>query len=703
MHLPSIALLTLVALPVPARESPLAYPPAVAGPAEETRFGLRVKDPYRWLEGDVRTEPAVADWVRAQNQVTEAYLATLPGRDALKARLAQLLDYERLTLPVARGGRLFFRRNSGLQNHSVLMVAEGSGAPRLLIDPNAWARDGSTALAEWSPSEDGKLLAYAVQNAGSDWRTVKVMVVATGKLLSDDLDWIKFSELAWRGDNSGFYYCRFPANPKGRDFLSSAVNHRVFFHRIGTPQTADTPIYATPDQPGYYQSATTTGDGRWLIVQSSAGAEDRYALRVQDLTAPGSRLITLMPTPQHDWRVVGAVGDTVYFLTNMDAPRYRVVAFDALAGTPRPVLAQGTDTLTDGAIVGNRLLVTALKDARTEVRRYTLSGIPDGTVPLTGVGTATGFAAIPGTATSFYAFTSYNVPTTIYRYDAVTNTSTIFNAPKVSFDPAAYVVRQIFATSKDGTQVPVFISHRRDLNLSKGAPTLLYGYGGFNINILPAFQIDALAWMEMGGVYGEANLRGGGEYGAEWHASGSRLQKQNVFDDFIAVGEHLIKTGITPKGGLAIQGGSNGGLLVGAVVNQRPELYAAALPAVGVMDMLRFPLFTAGRGWTADYGDPQEEAQFRNLLSYSPYHNIVPGKDYPAILVTTADTDDRVVPGHSFKYAAALQAAPIGQRPHLIRIETSAGHGSGKPTAKQLEETADLWAFSAYWTGLTRP
>jgi len=689
----------------PARSAAVAYPPTATVPQTDTQHGIAVADPYRWLEGDVRTEKPVADWVTEQNKVTQAYLATLPGRDALKARLTQLFDYERVTLPEARGNRVFFRKNSGLQNQSVLMVQDGAGAPRPLIDPNLWAKDGATALAEWTASPDGSKVAYAIQDGGSDWRTIRVIDVASGAILSDDLDWVKFSPIAWNGVGNGFFYSRHPASPKGKDFVSAVYDHSVYFHRIGTPQSADALVFASPENRGYYNQAQTSADGRWLIVRSSTGSDDSYEIRVKDLADPAAKLTTLVPARKNDWRFVGASGDTLYFATNLDAPRYRIVAFDKGTVTPREIVAEGDATITGGSIIGDHLVVETLADARSVVRRYSLAGVAAGEVKLPGLGTTSGFDAIPGSSTSYYAFTSYNAPTTLYRYDAATNSSTVFAAPKVAFNPDDFVVEQRFFTSKDGTKVPMFIAHKKGLTLP--APTLMYGYGGFNINVLPAFQVDALSWMEMGGVYVEVTLRGGGEYGAAWHDAGRRLKKQNVFDDFIAGGEYLIKSGITPKGGLAIQGGSNGGLLVGAVVNQRPDLFAAALPAVGVMDMLRFPLFTEGRTWTDDYGEPEDPVQFRNLLGYSPYHNIRAGKakgdrDYPAILVTTADTDDRVVPGHSFKYAAALQAAKIGDKPHLIRIETRAGHGSGKPTSKQIDETADLWSFIGYWTGLTR-
>ena len=701
-RLPALLLAAAMTMAVPALA--LDYPVTARVAATETRHGIVVPDPYRWLEGDVRAEPRIADWVAGENKVTQAYLATLPARAGIRARLTQLYDYERFQLPVARGERIFFRRNSGLQNQFVLYVQDGvSGTPRVLVDPNNWSKDGATALAEWKPSDDGKFIAYAVQDGGTDWRTIRVLDVATGRLADDKLDWVKFSGISWRGDG-GFYYARYPATPGGPDFRSEVLNHMIFFHKVGTPQSADVQVFATPDHPGYYNEAEVSPDGRWLIVKSSTGSDDSYEVRVQDLTTPGSAIRTLVAERKFDWRFAGSKGSTLYFVTSDGAPTYRLVAFDAAAAKPqaREIVAQGKARLTDASLIGDHFVLTTLEDARTVVRRYTVDGKPAGTVALPGIGTATGFEAQSDRSASFFQFASYNVPTTIYAYDAATNAATVFRQPKTPFDPALYEVAQVFFASKDGTKVPMFVAHKRGLDLSKGAATMLYGYGGFNISVLPSFRVDALAWMEMGGVYAEVNLRGGGEYGAAWHDGGRRFKKQNVFDDFIAAGEHLIRTGVTTKAQLAVIGRSNGGTLVGAVVNQRPDLFAAALPAVGVMDMLRFPLFTEGRTWTDDYGDPKDAAAFRNLRKYSPYHNIEGGRDYPAIMATTADTDDRVVPGHSFKYIAALQAAQIGDKPHLIRIDTRAGHGSGKPTAKIIEEVADEWAFAGHWTGLTK-
>ncbi len=673
------------------------YPATPTVAQSDVIHGTTVADPYRWLENDVRTDKQVSGWVEAENATTQAYLETLPRRSAIRARLTELYDYERVNLPVERAGHIFYRRNSGLQNQAVLYAQDGiNGTPRVLLDPNGWSKDGATALAEWQPSDDGTQVAYAVQDGGTDWRTVRVLDVATGQPLPETLRWVKFSELAWAA--GGFYYARYPETPGGTDLRSEVFDHSIWFHRAGTPQSADTKVFATPDHPGWYNEPEVSADGRWLVLRSSTGSDDRYEVRVMDLRAASPKIVTLVSGLKHDWRFAGSHGGTLYFVTNDGAPRYRVVAFDGLAAKPRTVVAEGADTIVKASLLGDRLIVAALHDASTQVRRYTLAGKADGAVALPGLGTADGFDAGAGKATGYYEFASFTTPTTIFRYDAATNRSAAFRAPKAAFDPAAFVVEQKFYTSKDGTRVPLFVAHKR--GLAPGAPTLLYGYGGFNINVLPSFRVAALAWMEMGGVYAVANIRGGGEYGAAWHDGGKAFAKQNVFDDFIAAGEYLIKSGITSPGGLAIQGGSNGGLLVGAVVNQRPDLFGAALPAVGVMDMLRFPLFTEGRTWTDDYGDPAEPKAFANLLAYSPYHNIRGGKAYPAILVTTADTDDRVVPGHSFKYTARLQASDIGDRPHLVRIETRAGHGSGKPTAKIIDEAADQLAFIARWTGM---
>ncbi|MDT9600346.1 prolyl oligopeptidase family serine peptidase [Sphingosinicella rhizophila] len=695
----------LFAVTAPAWAQGTDYPETAKVEQVDETFGIKVADPFRWLENDVRQDPKVKAWVDAQNRVTSAYLSQLPKRDAIEKRLTELWNFERYGMPERKGGRYFFTRNSGLQNQSPLFVQDGlDGTPRLLIDPNPWAQDGATALAGWLPSEDGKRLLYAVQDGGTDWRTVRVMDVDSGKLLDDQLKWVKFSDFTWAKDGSGFYYSRFPEPETGAEFQSLNIHHKVYFHRVGTPQSADRLVHATPAHPKWNHNVRLTDDGRWLVVFSSEGTEDRYEVNIADLSRPDARLRTLFAGPQHSWSLVGSRGSRLVFVTNKDAPRYRVVSVDAaLPGTPslEELVAEAKGTLDQASIVGDAMIISYVEDAKSVVRRFGLDGRPKGDIPLPGIGSVSGFAGDPGNPETFYSYTSFNAPPTIYRYDAATGDSTVFRAPDLPFDPALYTVEQRFFASKDGTKVPMFVAYKKGLDLSRGAPTLMHGYGGFNVSVTPSFSVPRLAWMEMGGIFVVANVRGGGEYGKDWHNAGRLLNKQNGFDDFIAAGEALVQSGITTPRQLAIMGGSNGGLLVGAVVNQRPDLFAAALPQVGVMDMLRYNRFTAGRYWVDDYGDPADEAQFRNLFAYSPYHNVKGGRPYPAILVTTADTDDRVVPGHSFKYAAALQAMEIGDKPHLIRIETRAGHGSGKPTAKQIEENADMWAFAGFHTGLT--
>ena len=680
----------------------MTYPATGTGAVIDTKFGTAVPDPYRWLENDVRTDAKVAAWVTAQNTVTQGYLATLPRRAAIAARLKQLWDFERFGVPLQRGDRSFYLRNSGLQNQAVLYAQDAGAEPRVLLDPNGWSKDGATALGEWAPSHDGRLLAYAVQDGGSDWRTVKLLDAATGQPLADVLEWVKFSGLAFAHDNKGLYYSRFAAPAKGAEFQSANLNQQVYYHALGTPQSADRLVYATPDRPKLGHIATITDDGRWLVVTTTEGTDARFEISVRDLTGKAA-VRTIVHGLDHRWSLAGSLGTTLYFWTDKDATRGRLVTVDAARrgdAVPVPLIAEGKGTIEGASLVGKTLVVSTLEDAKSVVRRYALDGRELAPLALPGIGSADGFDGGGGGAATYYSFTSFNVPTTIYRYDAATNVATVFRQPKTPFDPAQYEVAQVFYTSKDGTRIPMFVTHKRGLDLSKGAPTLLYAYGGFNISETPVFSTSRLAWMEMGGVFAMANIRGGGEYGQAWHDGGRRFNKQNVFDDFIAAGEALIKNGTTTPAKLVIQGGSNGGLLVGAVVNQRPDLFAVALPAVGVMDMLRFNQFTAGRYWTDDYGDPADEKAFAYLRTYSPYHNIRGPKPYPAILVTTADTDDRVVPGHSFKYAAALQAADIGDKPHLIRIETRAGHGSGKPTDKIIAEYADLWAFAAHFTGM---
>jgi prolyl oligopeptidase len=690
----------LAAEPAPERPLP-SYPHTRAVELIDPQFGEAIADPYRWLENDVRTDPEVRNWVTEQNSVTETYLKSLPGRDVFQSRIKTLINFERFGNPRKGGSHYFYTRNDGLQNQSVLWVRDGlKGVPRVLIDPNLWAKDGATALAEWQPSDDGRHLLYAIQDGGTDWRTLRILDVASGKTLEDEVKWVKFSGLAWKKDGSGFFYSRFAEPASGAAFQSLNVNQTLYFHALGTPQSADLKIYASPDHPRWNHAAQVTDDGRYLLVTTSEGTDDRYALHVAALDGGPIKLRSLVEGLDHDWDLAGSVGSKFYFKTNMDAPRARLVTLDVSKKRPKPVevVGQTADTLVGASLVGNRMILAYLGDAKSEAELRELDGRPVGPVQLPTIGTAAGFGGRGGDSETFYSFSSFAIPPTIYRFDTATGKAEVFAQPKVAFNPDDYQTVQHFYLSKDGTRVPMFVVRRKDTR--PGAPALLYGYGGFNVSQTPGFSATRLSWLEQGGVLAIANLRGGGEYGKDWHDAGRLARKQNVFDDFIAAGEYLIAQGITKKGKLAIQGGSNGGLLVGAVVNQRPDLFAAALPAVGVMDMLRFNRFTAGRYWVDDYGDPGKEADFRVLRAYSPYHNIRKGSDYPAILVTTADTDDRVVPGHSFKYAAALQASDIGTKPHLIRIETRAGHGSGKPTDKIIAEGADQWAFIAKWTGM---
>ena len=689
--------------------SDISYPQTRRDTVVETQFGEAIADPYRWLEDDVRHSSEVADWVSRENAVTEDYLTALPQRAQFQRRIRAFMDYERFGIPVKAGGSYFYTRNTGLQNQAQLFVRKGlDGKPRLLLDPNAWAKDGATALDSWEPSQKGRYLLYSVQDGGSDWRILRVIDVKTGEPLQDEVRWAKFTGLSWVGEE-GFLYSRFPEPKEGAAFQSLNYNQAVYFHRIGTAQDADELVYATPDAPDRGHVADVTQDGRLALITSHVGTDARYEVRVIDLDKrkrDGWKAVPLVSGFTDDWKLVEGAGRKLWYVTNRDAPRYRLVGIDLDAPKAEwtEIVAERDDILERAGIVGDRLVLNYMRDAASHAEILALDGSVGKTLSLNGIGTASGFRGRPGDPETFYAFTSFNCPASIYRMDLATGVTTPFATPKMCYDPGAYVVEQRFFTSKDGTRVPMFIVRSRVVAKAKQpVPTLLYGYGGFDVSLTPGFSATRMAWLEAGGAFALANLRGGGEYGRAWHDAGRRQNKQNVFDDFIAAGEFLVSEGIAKKDGLAIQGGSNGGLLVGAVVNQRPDLFAAAVAQVGVMDMLRFDRFTAGRYWTDDYGRPDREDDFKVLRAYSPYHNIREGAQYPAILVTTADTDDRVVPGHSFKYTAALQHANLGARPRLIRIETRAGHGSGKPTDKAIEEGADILAFVAQWTGLKLP
>jgi prolyl oligopeptidase len=673
------------------------YPETTTVDHVDNYHGTEIADPFRWLEDDVRESEAVKSWVDAQNEVTFAYLASIPERQLIAKRMRELWDYERFSLPKKAGGRYFYEYNDGLQNQEVIYTQTSLGGDaELLIDPNTWSEDGTIALAGYYPSKDGSHIAYTIQDGGSDWREAKVLNVETGEVLDDHLEWLKFTGLSWAADGSGFYYGRYPATSAAEKFQSLNMNRKVYFHRIGTVQDEDEVIYERPDHPDWGPSGSVTDDGKHLVITISVGTDDRYSIVHQDLTDPEAEPVMIIEGFDYDYSLIGSIGDELYFRTNNGAPRNRLITIDTKNPQPenwREIIPEAEDVLDNVSLVGGRIVAEYMQDAWSVVKIYDLEGNDVGSVDLPGIGTAYGFRGEVDDPETFFGYKSFNMPDTINRLDVVSGEVEVFKKPQLAFDPDDYQVEQVFFESKDGTRVPMFISHRKDVVPDGNRPTMLYGYGGFNISMQPSYRTTRLAWMEIGGIYAEANLRGGGEYGEEWHQAGTKLKKQNVFDDFIAAGEYLIDNNYTNPEKLAIFGGSNGGLLVGAVANQRPELFGVAIPAVGVMDMLRFHHFTAGRFWTDDYGSSDDPEEFAALRAYSPYHNIRDNAEYPAILVTTADTDDRVVPGHSFKYAAAMQQAQGGDAPVLIRIETRAGHGAGVPTDKVIEDYADRWAF----------
>ncbi|NVE94130.1 prolyl oligopeptidase family serine peptidase [Altererythrobacter lutimaris] len=705
------ALSALSAVPAVAeRIAPPEYPESRAEPVSETIFGEAISDPYRWLEADIRQSEDVAEWVEAQNAVTRSYLEQIPQRAWFRERLGGLMDYERFGIPRRAGERYFYTRNVGLQNQPQLFVRDGLSRPsRLLLDPNQWSEDGTIALSTWEPSPDGSLLAFSQQVAGSDWRTIRVIDVASGMLLDSAVRWVKFSRIAWVG-NHGFFYSRFPEPDEDAGYLAPNFDHAVYFHRVGTSQSRDSLVFASPKVPERRHEARVTSDGRWAIITSQTGTDARHSVRLiklRNAKRSGFRQWQSRPmitSQEHEWEFLASVNGWLYFLTDYNATRGQILAFDPSRRRSkwRQVLGEGEQTISGASIVGNHLLVETIVEAATKAELYDLAGRPLTGFALAQHGTASGFGGKPGDPETFYSFASFNRPDTVYRLDLATGETEPFAEPDLTFVPDDYLVEQRFFTSKDGTRVPIFIVRSRELAESgKPAPTLLYGYGGFDVSLTPGFSSKRMAWLEAGGVFALANVRGGGELGKAWHEAGRGPNKQNSFDDFIAAGEFLKAEGYTTADGLAIEGRSNGGLMVAAVVNQRPDLFDAAHAAVGVMDMLRFDRWTAGRFWVDDYGSPSKEADFRLLRSYSPYHNVAQQTDYPAVLITTADTDDRVVPAHSFKYAARLQNDSTGVNPKLIRVENGAGHGRGKPTEMRVEESADVLSFLAYHTGLS--
>jgi prolyl oligopeptidase len=696
----ALAVATVLTAAVAQETKKLTYPDTKKGDVADDYHGTRVADPYRWLEDDVRKSKDVAGWVEAENKVTAAFLESIPERAAIARRITDLWNYEKFSAPARVGGRYFFTKNDGLQNQNVLYVQDSlDGEPRLLLDPNTWSKDGTIALSGLAISDDGKLIAYGKAEAGSDWNTWHVLDVATAKPMADELQWVKFSSAAWTLDGKGFFYSRYPEPARDAAFQALNENQKLYYHKIGTPQADDVLVYQVPDHPKWGVSADTSEDGRYLIIYVSDGTTSRKVrVLYKELGEPNAEPVVLIGNHDNKYSFLGNDGPVFYVRTENGAPRGRVVSIDTRNPDPKnwkTLVPEAKETLEAVHFVAERLVCMYLRDALTQVKVHDPSGALVREVQFPGIGTATGFGGKRKDKETFYSFSSFATPTSIYRYDMTTGESKLIRQAKVKFDPSDYEVKQVFYASKDGTKVPMFIAHKKGLKPDGTNPTLLYGYGGFNISLTPGFSVSRLAWMEMGGVFAMPNLRGGGEYGEEWHRAGTKQKKQNVFDDFIAAAEYLVKEKYTSPKKLAIQGGSNGGLLVGACMTQRPDLYGACLPAVGVMDMLRFQKFTAGRFWVDDYGSSDNANEFGALYEYSPYHVLLKkgSQDYPATLVTTADTDDRVVPGHSFKFAAALQAMQRGPAPVLIRIETRAGHGAGKPTAKVIEEVADQWAF----------
>ena len=675
----------------------LTYPDSPKGNQIDTYHGITVPDPYRWLEDP--QSPDSRQWIEAQNQVTFGYLEDLPRRDEINQRLTQLWNYERYSTPFKRGGRYFYFKNDGLQNQSVLYTLPSLEAePRVLLDPNTLSEDGTVALSGMAVSENGAYLAYGLSTAGSDWVEWHVRDIETGKDTDDLLKWVKFSGASWTHDHIGFFYSRYDEPDETTKLEAVNYYQKLYYHRLGTPQTEDILIYERPDQKEWGFSGEVTDDGKYLVISVWKGTDPDNLVFYKDLTNPDSSVVELIQEFEASYGFVDNDGTKFWFRTDLDASKGRLIAID-LSQPERDqwqeIIPESEDTLEGVGILNNQFVADYLKDAYTNIRIYSLEGDFVRDVELPGIGSADGFDGKREDTETFYSFTSFTTPSTIYRYDMSTGESTLYRQPQVDFNPEAYETHQVFYASADGTQIPMFITYKKGLELNGQNPTLLYGYGGFSISLTPSFSVSNLVWMEMGGIYAVPNLRGGGEYGEDWHQAGIKLNKQNVFDDFIAAAEWLIENQYTSSEKLAMMGGSNGGLLVGACMTQRPDLFAAALPAVGVMDMLRFNQFTIGWAWEADYGSPQNEEEFKALYAYSPLHNLKPGTDYPATLITTADHDDRVVPAHSFKFAAALQAAHHGPDPVLIRIETKAGHGAGKPMTKVIEEVSDKWAFLA--------
>ena len=694
----------ILSLAAPLAGAPLQYPASRRIDQTDTYHGVTVADPYRWLEADVRQSPEVRQWVEAQNKLSSSWLAAIPERKTIRQRVEELWSYERRTVPEKKGGRYFFFGNDGRQNLEVLYVQTSLlEEPRVLLDPNPWSKDGSVSVDDFEASPDGRYVAYAISEAGSDWQTWRVLKVDTGQVLPDALKWIKLCCAAWTADGKGFFYPRLPPPVQGTEYQVAMRDQKIYYHRLGTLQSEDPLVWEAPEQTDQIAFPQITEDGRYLLLYLwSKGRMVRILSR--DLSEPYGTFQALIPSfDNRFFNLVGNDGPVFYFQTDFEAPRGRVIAIDLREPEReswREVIPQSDLALHGAGLVGNSLVVEYLRDALAWVRIFTLDGRHIRDLELPGSGSGRDFTGSHDGTEILYRFSSFNRPNTLYRYDLVTGTTSLLYQPKISFDPEAFEVRQVFATSKDGTRVPVFLGHRKGLKLDGGNPAILHGYGGFNSVQSPGFNPQWLAWMEQGGVVALACLRGGGEYGEEWHRAGTKLRKQNTFDDFFAAAEKLIADGYTRPARLAITGASNGGLLVGAAMTQRPDLFGAAIPQVGVMDMLRYHVFTVGSFWVDDYGSAENPEEFKALYAYSPYHNLKEGTKYPPTLVVASDTDDRVVPGHSFKFAARLQHDQAGEGPVLVRIQTRGGHGGAPALSEQIEESTDILAFLVKTLGM---
>ncbi len=695
-----VSLLLALFFMVSCTDQKIEYPLTKKVDVSDNYFGTEVEDPYRWLEDDNSEE--TAEWVKAQNEVTFAYLEKLPYREEIRARLTELMNYPRYSTPFKEAGKYYFFKNDGLQNQSVLYMTEIlGGEPVEVLDPNKLSEDGTVALSGVEISDDGKFMVYKIARSGSDWNEIFVKNLETGNLLEDHIEWVKFSGIDWY--DGGFFYSAYDKPETGSELSNANEYHKIYYHKLGTAQTVDKLIYEDKEHPKRNCYAGVTEDNRFLFVSTSETTSGN-ALSVKDMSRKGSELVPVVTTFDNDFNVIGNIGDELFALTNCDAPKYKLIRFNLKNQGKEnwtEIIPEKENVLQWAGFAGGKIVALYMQDAHSVMEVYNYDGTSDYEIKLPGIGSVGSFSGKKEDPVAFYNYTSFNTPGEIYKFDFTTKKSSLHYRPEVKFDPDDFEVKQEFYASKDGTKIPMFIVHKKGLRLNGKNPALLYGYGGFNISITPSFSTTRLAFFENGGVYAVANLRGGGEYGEEWHLAGTKMNKQNVFDDFIAAAEYLIDQKYTSSDKLAIMGGSNGGLLIGAVLNQRPDLFRVAFPQVGVMDMLRYHKFTIGWAWAGDYGTSEDSKEmFEYLYRYSPYHTIIKGGKYPAVLAGTADHDDRVVPAHTFKYIARLQEYNAGKLPVLVRIDVKAGHGAGKPTAKVIDEYTDLWSFLFYHLGM---